>query len=212
MIDHPQVRYVHLGKNRGMRGAINAGVAVSRGQFIMKTDEHCSFSEGFDKAMVENCAANHVMTALRHALDVDKWEVMEGPPTGYEKLVFHDNCRFAGVRWRNRDIQRKDYEIDETMAFQGSCYVMSREWWDKVVGPLQIEGYGPFIQEMTEIGFKTWKAGGKLMLNKKAWYAHKHRKFKRTWSTNMAVTSAGRAYARDKWLDYFEKEIRPRWR
>jgi hypothetical protein len=28
--------------------------------------------------------------------------------------------------------------------------------------------------------FKTWKAGGKLMLNKNTWHAHKHRSFART--------------------------------
>jgi glycosyltransferase involved in cell wall biosynthesis len=38
-----RVSIVHLGKNRGMRGAINAGVSVSRGKYIMRTDEHCMF-------------------------------------------------------------------------------------------------------------------------------------------------------------------------
>ena len=39
-----RVRYIHLGKNRGMRGAINAGVSISRGEFLMRTDEHCMFA------------------------------------------------------------------------------------------------------------------------------------------------------------------------
>jgi len=47
----PRIRIVHLGKNRGMRGAINAGVSVARGEFIMRTDEHCMFAKGFDMAM-----------------------------------------------------------------------------------------------------------------------------------------------------------------
>ena len=38
IIEDPRVRYLHLGKNRGMRGAINAGVSISRGEYIMRTD------------------------------------------------------------------------------------------------------------------------------------------------------------------------------
>ena len=34
VVGDPRVRAVHLGKNRGMRGAINAGVAVARGEYI----------------------------------------------------------------------------------------------------------------------------------------------------------------------------------
>ena len=33
-----RIKILHLGKNRGMRGAINAGVLISRGEFIMRTD------------------------------------------------------------------------------------------------------------------------------------------------------------------------------
>lgn len=34
IIQDKRVRYVHLGSNRGMRGAINAGIAVARGEFL----------------------------------------------------------------------------------------------------------------------------------------------------------------------------------
>src|SRR3990167_10131090 len=44
-----RVRYIHLGKNRGMRGAINAGVTVSRGEYIMRVDEHIMVCPGYDK-------------------------------------------------------------------------------------------------------------------------------------------------------------------
>src|SRR5512140_2767356 len=58
--DDPRVRVVHLGKNRGMRGAINAGVLVSRGEFIMRTDEHCSFAKGYDRILTETCEPNWI--------------------------------------------------------------------------------------------------------------------------------------------------------
>ncbi len=53
LIIDDRVRYVHLGKNRGMRGAINAGVAISRGEFIMRVDEHIMVGPGYDKVLVD---------------------------------------------------------------------------------------------------------------------------------------------------------------
>src|SRR3989338_1521911 len=50
-----RVRVIHLGKNRGMRGAINAGVAIARGEFLMRTDEHCTFGNGFDVVLTSTC-------------------------------------------------------------------------------------------------------------------------------------------------------------
>ena len=50
-----RVRVLHLGKNRGMRGAINAGIAISRGEHLMRTDEHCAFGKGYDRILTETC-------------------------------------------------------------------------------------------------------------------------------------------------------------
>ena len=43
---------------------------------------------------------------------------------------------------------------------------MKRSWWDRVIGELQTEGYGPLYGDSHEIVFKTWQAGGHLMVNK----------------------------------------------
>jgi len=105
--------------------------------------------------------------------------------------------------------------IDETMAMQGSMWMMPKKWWEDVIGELQNEGYGPLIQDSHEMIFKTWKAGGKMMLNKNTWFAHKHRSFSRTHNNgtpeNPANCEDGYAYAIKTWLDYFQKEIRPKW-
>lgn len=213
----PRVRYVHLGRNRGMRGAINAGVSISRGEFIMRTDEHCMFAKGFDKAMTDVCQPNWIMTARRYYLDPVKWELMDIPYVDYEKLriqnVSEGIRKFAGVPWDRPD--RKDIMVDETMAMQGSVWLMPRKWWNEVIGELQTEGYGPLYQDSHEMQFKTWKAGGKLMLNKNTWFAHKHRDFSRTHNDgtveNPANKIEGWKYAIDTWGDYYEKEIRPKW-
>jgi hypothetical protein len=157
------------------------------------------------------------MTARRYFLDPVKWEVMhDAKPVDYEKLVIQGGVKFSGQKWDSRSVEMKNVPIGETMAMQGSCWVMPRSWWDKVIGELQTEGYGPLYQDSHEMVFKTWKAGGKLMLNKKTWFAHKHRSFVRTHNDgtveNPANKVAGWAYSLNVWRDYYENEIRPLWK
>jgi len=229
IVDDKRVKYLHLGGNRGMRGAINAGVLVSIGEYLMRVDEHQMFDKGYDRKILENIEDNWIVTPRRYCLDVEKWEVMnEIPPVDYAILKigkvgknkdFEDHPeenpyieKFSGVGWDRPS--RKDIMIDETFAMQGSCWFMKRSWWDKVIGELQTEGYGPLYQDSHEMVFKTWKAGGKLMVNKTTWHAHKHRKFPRTHSNGTKENPSNNEqcfkYSLNLWRDYFEKEIAPR--
>ena len=210
-----RLRVVKLGSNRGMRGAINAGVSVARGEYLMRTDEHCCFGDRYDQILTSQCEPNWIVTPRRYFLDVVKWEVMDIPPVDYMKLKIvnvKDGVRkFSGVEAPGDDSQT----IQESQAMQGSCWVMKRSWWDSVIGELQTEGYGPLYQDSHEMVFKTWKAGGKLMTNKNTWYAHKERSFPRTHNNgspeNPSNNEACWAYSLSQWEDYFRKEIEPLW-
>jgi GT2 family glycosyltransferase len=210
-----RLKIVHLGKNRGMRGAINAGVAVAKGEFIMRTDEHCMFCKGYDRILTKACRKNWIITGMQYFLDPVKWEVMDIPPVGHQKLVIQGGKKFAGQRWEELDEKTKNRVNSETMAMQGSMWLMPRKWWQDVIGELQTEGYGPLIQDSHEMVFKTWKAGGELVLNREMWFAHKHRSFSRTHSNgtveNPANCDQGYEYALNEWRDYYEKEVRPKW-
>ena len=214
IVDDPRVKCVHLGRNRGMREAINAGVAVAKGEFIMRVDEHQIFGQGYDRILTETCKDDWIVTPKRFFLDVEKWEVMNLPPVEACKLVIKGG-KFTGENWESYSKEHENEMIYETMAMQGSCWAMSRKWWDATVRELQTEGYGQLIQDSHEMVFKTWKAGGKLMLNKNTWHAHKHRAFKRTHNNgtveNPANCDEGYAYAIKVWGDYYEKEIRLLW-
>jgi glycosyltransferase involved in cell wall biosynthesis len=220
VIQDPRVRYVHLGKNRGMRGAINAGVDVSRGEFFMRLDEHCLFDKGFDKKLTDACQPNEIMTATRYFLDPIKWEVMQDKGhVEHEKLVIQNVSegvrKFSGKPWRERDDKQKDVMLSETQAMQGSMWIMPRAWWDKHIGALQTEGYGPLIQDSVEVCMKTWKNGGRLVLNKNTWFAHKHRDFSRTHNNgtkeNPAKQDEGYTYALNTWEDFYRTELLPKW-
>ncbi len=207
--EDPRVKVLHLGKNRGMRGAINAGVAIAKGEFLMRVDEHQDFGEGYDRILVETCKPNWIVTPRRYFLDPVKWEIMkENGHIDRMKLVIRGG-KFTGANWPGDDTKM----LEESMAFQGSCWIMSHKWWDDVIGELQTEGYGPLIQDSHEMIFKTWKAGGKVIVNKNTWHAHKHRSFPRTHNNgtkeNPANCDDGYKYAIKVWGDYYKDVIKP---
>jgi hypothetical protein len=222
IIQDPRVKVVHLGQNRGMRGAINAGIAVSKGEFFMRLDEHCMFGQGYDRILTEDCEPNQIMTARRFFLDPIKWEVMDTKlhhPVDCEKLVIQNVepgvRKFSGQRWDSRAKKFENVPILESQAMQGSMWIIPRKWWDEHIGELQVEGYGPLIQDSVEVCMKTWKNGGKLMVNKKTWFAHKHRSFARTHNggspENRANCNEGYTYSLKVWEDYYTNELLPKW-
>jgi glycosyltransferase involved in cell wall biosynthesis len=183
-----RVTILHQGtvhNNKGMREAINSAVAISTGQYIMKLDEHCLMDQGYDRKLVaEHAEDNWVVIPRRYRLDPETWTVPKDPyrrpPIDYMYMAYpyertNDwRCGLHGEEWRQRYHDRKDIPIDETMAWQGSCYFISRNWWDHL-GPLDSKNYGWFTHEPQEIGNKTWLGGGALMVNKNTWYAHWHK-------------------------------------
>jgi hypothetical protein len=145
---------------------------------------------------------------------------MDIPPVDYMKLKIvrvGDGKggfveKFSGVEWKSRTFKNSHKMIDQTMAMQGSCWVMKRSWWDRVIVELQSEGYGTHYQDSHEMQFKTWKAGGKLVVNKHTFHAHKHRKFPRTHGYGGQLARDGFAYALKIWRDFYEKEVLPKWK
>jgi len=203
--EHHRVHPIYFSERKGLKEAINTGVKMARGDLIMKVDAHCQFAKGFDLELKP--AENEVMIPRRYQLDVEKWEIMaDEMPVDYEKLIIHSRYKkFHGQVWRSRQRKRKDIMIDETMAFQGSCWVMHKSWFEQI-NPF--EGDSTFPQEPLDISMKTWQAGGRILVNKNTWYAHKHKKFSRTypakndlelWSDNV-----------DKYGEYYEEVIKPR--
>jgi hypothetical protein len=185
IIKDKRITYLHPGAPRGMKAGINACAAVAKGKYLMKTDGHCMFAQGFDRVLSENCDDNWVVIPRRKRLDAENWQIMDvgkKPDIDYHYLCFparnkeHD-MGMHGVDWPDRSRARTDpkYDIDENMSFQGSCWFMPKKWFTDFLHGLDGEKYGSFAQEPQEIGLKTWLGGGKVMVNKKTWYAHLHK-------------------------------------
>ena len=177
----------------GLRQAINACAARAKGKYIMKTDDHCMFAPGFDKALVENMQNNWIVVPSRYSLDAENWviETNRKPRRDYHYLCYPDPHKghdqgMHGVEWWDRGKERSDpkYDIDDTPSFQGSCWFMAKDYFDNFLGGMHEEEYGQFAQETQEITLKAWLSGGTVKVNKKTWYAHlrKGRRYGRMYS------------------------------
>lgn len=213
LVKHNRIKPIILKDNVGMREAINIGVKASVGEYLMRADEHIMFCKGYDKIITDSIKDNQIMSGIRRFLDPVKWEIMEDMgQIVYEKLIIRQNpTKFTAVNWRSRERERKDIMVDETMAMQGSNWFMARSWWDKVIKRLDSEGYGTLYQDSTEMQFKTWNAGGQLMVNKNAWYAHKHRSFNRTHNYPGELSRKSWAYSLKMWEKDYEV-FRKKWK
>lgn len=172
--DDPRLIVVHR-ERQGMREAINGAVAIARGEYIMKVDAHCSFAEGFDETLKTDCDDNWIVIPRRYSLNSDDWRIKPDKPFIDYEYLCHPSTnggRMHGKRWMERTTQRINIPLDENMTFQGSCWFMTKSHFINCIGRMQSDGYGTFIGEAQELGLTTWLAGGKIMTNKKTWYAH----------------------------------------
>lgn len=192
---------IHRGAPVGMRPAINAGLSVATGEYIMKCDAHCMFAEGYDKALIENIDDNWISVPTRKRLDAENWRIQEvnKPDINYCYLSFPNNPMDFGGKglharlWnsKNADKSLESILIDDLMSFQGSCWFAKKSYVHQLE-LMDTERYGAFWKEAQEIGLKAWLSGGRVVRNKTTWYAHLHK---------------GKKYGRGYFLD--KRDITP---
>lgn len=201
-IDIPNVRVVRNEKRLGLRGNVNKGMSLASGEWLVKLDDHCMLSDGWDGVLLSAIEKDWIVVPRRYQLDPVRWCIYEkdSAPIDYERLDIGHPEKIGGVTWRSRRHERVAILLDETMVIQGSFYLLHRSHWERI-GPLDEEHYGPFTQEGIEIALKTWLGGGRVMVNKQTWYAHKHRSFGRVVAPRSEDVRRGNAYSRDFWLN-----------
>lgn len=212
MIDDKRVIYLHHGESKGMRTAINHAAQIATGEFLMKSDAHCMYDEGFDLKLKEGIPHyknddnddNWIVIPRRNRLDAEKWELQDvkKPPVDYEYLSSPSDAGVKGNKWDERTLSRKDVLIDENMSFQGSNWFMTANHYKNRLGMMSSVGYGEFVREAQEIGLKTWLSGGRVYTNKNTWYAHLHKgkTYGRMYFLNGRELDAGNKYCDDFWF------------
>ena len=156
---------------KGMRGAINAGLETATGHFIMKVDAHCAFAQGFDRIMVNKGEEQKLLIPRRWAIDELAWDKSEDRgPADYHYLRFP----LPDPPMSPHRFKHSGPELDDTMSFQGSCWMADRRFFLERIGLLDDskETYGSFAAEQLEIGLKYWLGGYEVKVYKGTWYAH----------------------------------------
>lgn len=198
LIEDSRLKIIHRGSPLGMRAAVNAGVAISKGEYILKCDAHCMFDKGFDKVLTKDCGKNWVVVPRRYALDPENWKILDNPkyPIDYMYL----SADLHGEVWneKNKDQSLQKLPIDDLMASQGSCWFMPKSYYE-FLDLEDEENYGKFWNEMQEISFKCWLSGGRMIVNKNTWYAHWHKTKGRGYSLSGNEQDKALSYIK-RWL------------
>ena len=180
---------VHMGDVQGMRKNINAAARIATGKYLMKTDAHCMFAKGFDVALKNDCEENWLSVPSRYSLDTKTWKRKDKPAIEYLYITYpYATDDIYGIGFNGRKMtgqsrglngyyepenKYKDKLIDDIMIFQGSCWFIHKKYFEHIEG-LDENLYNIF-QEAPELAFKVWLSGGRVVRNKKTWYAHLHK-------------------------------------
>jgi glycosyltransferase involved in cell wall biosynthesis len=217
-----QVTAVHTGKVCGMRRNINAAATIATGKYLMKLDAHCMLGENFDRLLKENCEENWISVPSRYSLDRKKWKRFRGP-IDYLYLTFpytKDNLYgsgFHGKKWKgptgedgswwHMEKKNKKKKIDDIMIFQGSCWFMHKTHFFNI-DCMDETNYNIF-QEATELSFKTWLSGGRVIRNKNTWYAHYHKRQSDNWP-NYSLSKRKKIETTNYMVEYWLNNMWPK--
>ncbi len=186
LINDPKVIYIHFATPRGMRNAINSGVSIAKGDYILKTDAHCMFSRNYDVKLKASCEDHYVVVPRRFALNPETWQI-DTTNSKYPVDYMFLNKEFHGSVWheKNKDEDLKIKVRDDLMSSQGSCWFMKKSYFHEL--ELMDESlFGTFASEFQEVGLKCWLSGGRVVVDKTTWYAHWHKTESRGYNLDKA--------------------------
>jgi glycosyltransferase involved in cell wall biosynthesis len=178
---YPNLRIIRLDENIGVKGMINLLALSAKGDYIYKSDAHCSFGKGFDEILKADMEDDWIVMPRFYVLDGKTWEWQDDRHYDYFYLCcpFTDPKGFrfkAGGHWPERTVEREnnpELMIDETPQIHGSGWFITKKKFFELGGFPNIDpnGHG---QEPIWLALKNWLMGGRVMVNKNTWYAHMH--------------------------------------
>jgi len=211
--DDPRVRVIKSKKNIGQRAAVNLAARKAFGRYIMKLDAHCSLAEGFDETLMNDCEYDWTVIPRMYQLDEATWEPKARKKTDFmfirsphaEKdpfqIAYYDAKTAREFPEEYKAYKRADWrqgELCDTMTCIGACWFMRKDrYWE--LGGLD-EKHAHWGQMGVELSGKSWLSGGRMVVNKKTWFAHLWRRSAPWKLTNNDVMKS-RAYSQDLWLN-----------
>lgn len=240
--DDLRVKVLYYPKSIGQRAITNQLARLSKAKYILKCDAHCAFDKGFDVKLMEDMQDDWTVVPTMRNLHVFNWVCQKCTHTRYQgptptecpncdnktdfkrdivwipkpspqsnSFTFDTTLHFQ--YFRDFDKRGSTPEgISESMSLQGSLFMLTREkYWELNICD---ENHGSWGQQGVEVALKTWLSGGKVMCNKKTWYAHMFRTqggdFGFPYFLSMKAVETARNYSRDMWFNNkFKKQIYP---
>ena len=196
----PRVTIIYNPESKGQRVATNQAAKIAKGKYLMKIDAHCAFEQGFDKKMLEafkEVGDDVTMAPLMRNLHAFDWVCPKGHrryqgPSGVCKecgepttkdVVWIAKTNPASTSYRFDKTMHFQYwgeykkrqvgDLVESLSLQGSCFMCTKEKYFEL--GLCGEEFSSWGQQGTEVACKTWLSGGRVIINKRTWYAHMFR-------------------------------------
>lgn len=195
--DHPRVTLIHYSESVGQRAACNEAAKLAKGKYIMKADAHCAFDQGFDKKMLNLMQDDLTMIPVMRNLHAFNWiceagheryqgpsgpckecgkpttmKMIWNPKTNPQSTAYYFDKDLHFQYWNSWGKQQSG-DLTETMSAQGSCFMISKQRYFDL--DICDQTWGSWGNQGTEVALKTWLSGGRLVVNRKTWYAHMFR-------------------------------------
>jgi len=157
----PKLHWTYTDKARGQRATTNELARIAKGKYLLKIDAHCSFSQGFDRIMLEDANENDLLAIDLRDLDVENWTMNPEPLTS--QVVFDTDFELKSA-------PEKPGLIAETQCIHGLGFMVSRKKYFEL--NLVDESFGSWGLMGLEVPLKIWLSGGKVKVTKKAYMGH----------------------------------------
>lgn len=151
--------------NLGERGTVNRGVALAKGDYVLKIDAHCKMSPSWDVELKKSCGKNNLVVCTLDALKEDNWESLN-----HNYTYVYVNSSMEEKWWGNYHSDDKNKDVQPTMSLTGCGWFCRRKYflshlkYDKDLGK-----WGSIGPEMSA---KVEKSGGEILLHKKVKCCH----------------------------------------
>lgn len=195
--DHPDVKIIYVSQSIGQRAMTNKLCRLSQAKYVMKVDAHCAFDEGFDIKLMADMQDDWTVVPTMKNLHAFDWVCPDGHrryqgPSGpcqecgketTRDVIWYAKPSPNSTSYRFDKTLKFQYfgeykakqegDLVESMSLQGSCFMLTRDkYWELNICD---ENAGSWGHQGSEVALKTWLSGGRVIVNKKTWYAHMFR-------------------------------------
>lgn len=145
-------------ENQGQRAMTNCLARLSEAEYLMKVDAHCSFSQGFDTALLSEIDNKTILAPLLLVLDPITWAV-----NGKKQMA-----QFGFDK--NLVMQHLEGDVGETPCLQGCAWMVSKDnYWKWNLGDETLPSWG---MQGVELGIKAYLNGGICKTTRSAYVGH----------------------------------------